>query len=225
MKEQNGSLDKHEQALIHIKGLFLSVYRRIYCFYKRVRLKNKCFSLICNNCAGGVVCHDLGIRFNTPTVNLLIPPNDYIIFLRNLHEALDREITEERNNDESYPVGVITLDSKQSVHIHFVHYSSFQNAKDKWEKRVKRIQQDNLFVLFEMGFSTSDELIEQFISLPYKHKMAITNRIDSDEKELYYLDIYNESYQNGKSIFHRNGIKTYKRYIDEIDFVKWFNEA
>lgn len=36
----------------------------------RNRLINQDFSLLCNNCNGGVICHDLGLQFRSPTVNL-----------------------------------------------------------------------------------------------------------------------------------------------------------
>lgn len=35
--------------------------------YKK-RLRNRDISILCNNCTGGFVLHDLGIRFNSPTI-------------------------------------------------------------------------------------------------------------------------------------------------------------
>lgn len=37
---------------------------------KRRRLHAAPFSLLCNNCTGGMILHDLGLPFNSPTVNL-----------------------------------------------------------------------------------------------------------------------------------------------------------
>ena len=47
-------------------------------------LKNTEFSLISSNCNGGFMLHDLGLQFRSPTVNLWIPPSDFIRFLRDL---------------------------------------------------------------------------------------------------------------------------------------------
>lgn len=38
------------------------------------RLKNRDFSLLSSNCNGVFILHDLGLRFNSPTVNLWITP-------------------------------------------------------------------------------------------------------------------------------------------------------
>ena len=46
---------------------------------QRQRLKNTNFSVISSNCNGAVMCHDLGIQFNSPTVNLSMNAEDYLI--------------------------------------------------------------------------------------------------------------------------------------------------
>ena len=38
-------------------------------------------SIICNNCTGAVILHDLGLPFNTPTVNLYFADPYEFIFL------------------------------------------------------------------------------------------------------------------------------------------------
>ncbi len=47
-------------------------------------LKNKDFSLLSNNCNGGVVLNELEMRFNSPFINLNINPTDYIKYLKNM---------------------------------------------------------------------------------------------------------------------------------------------
>ena len=41
-------------------------------------LKNKDFTIISHNCVGGVIYHDLGLKFNTPTINLFFMAKDFI---------------------------------------------------------------------------------------------------------------------------------------------------
>lgn len=48
------------------------------------RLANRNFTILCNNCVGGVILHELGERFNSPTVNLFFGAEDYIKFWKNL---------------------------------------------------------------------------------------------------------------------------------------------
>ena len=38
-------------------------------------------SIFCNNCIGAFVAHDLGLPFNSPMVNLMIPPADFIDYI------------------------------------------------------------------------------------------------------------------------------------------------
>lgn len=52
----------------------------------RKRLKNKNFSLITNNCTGGFIYHDLGLRFNSPTINLFFYKDHFFTFLEHLEE-------------------------------------------------------------------------------------------------------------------------------------------
>ena len=42
------------------------------------------FSIISSNCVGGVILHELGLKFNTPTINLFFVPRDYLEFIQNL---------------------------------------------------------------------------------------------------------------------------------------------
>ncbi|HAX92035.1 MAG TPA: hypothetical protein DCY07_07505 [Rhodospirillaceae bacterium] len=37
-------------------------------------------SILCNNCIGGVMARDLGLKQNSPTMNTLIVAPDYIKF-------------------------------------------------------------------------------------------------------------------------------------------------
>ncbi len=57
--------------------------RNIYLWYLRRLFKNAPeLSVISNNCLGGMVLHDRGLRFNSPTVNLWIPAHDYVRMLQ-----------------------------------------------------------------------------------------------------------------------------------------------
>ena len=48
----------------------LRYLRRIERYRNRKRLKNRSFSLVTNNCIGGIISHDMHLRFLSPTVNL-----------------------------------------------------------------------------------------------------------------------------------------------------------
>lgn len=52
------------------------------------RLVNKTPSIIANNCTGGVISHDLGLRFYSSTINLYFMFPDYLRFLERLPHYL-----------------------------------------------------------------------------------------------------------------------------------------
>ena len=75
-------------------------------YFAKRRLRNKNFTVISNNCIAGCILHDLGMRFDTPTINLFIPFPDFIQFLRNLKENLTKEIVD-ISGDSPYPIGLM----------------------------------------------------------------------------------------------------------------------
>lgn len=206
-----------------IKNSIRNVYQKAYKRLRAFRLKNKDFTIISNNCCGGIMYHDLKHRFLSPTINLYIPADDYLLFVENLFDVLNLRIIEEKDTEYDYPVGVITLPDHQTIHIYFIHYKSFEEAANKWYERSKRIHKDNLFIFMEMGKSTSDERVERFLRLPFRHKLAVTNTRYSDRR-IQYSDIYDESYFSGKILEHKHGISACKRYLDDIDYISWLNE-
>ena len=44
----------------------------------RSLLKNRDITIISANCVGGVIYHDLGLAFNSPTINLFFSASDYV---------------------------------------------------------------------------------------------------------------------------------------------------
>ena len=211
-------------ALYKIKNSIRNAYQKAYTFFRSCRLKNDNFTIISNNCCGGIMYHDLKQRFLSPTINLYIPADDYLLFVENLFDVLKLSVEEEQDTEFEYPVGVITLPNNQTIHIYFMHYSSFAEAVDKWYERSKRINKDNLFIFMEMGKTTSDERVERFLRLPYNNKLAITNTHYCDER-IRFLNLYDESYFSGKIMEHKHGISVCKRYLDDVDYVSWLNKG
>ena len=80
--------------------------RKLHNKFQRLRLRNCDFTIIANNCTAGCVYHDLGLRFDTPTVNLYIPFPDYILFLKNLRQFVYAEFAE-LPSDNGHPVGLL----------------------------------------------------------------------------------------------------------------------
>ena len=77
-----------------IKQKYRSILRSSRDKENRNRLRNENITIISANCVGGVIYHDLGLKFNSPTVNLYFNASDYVKFVSNLTYYLQCELKE-----------------------------------------------------------------------------------------------------------------------------------
>ena len=141
----------------HIRDCRMYIRRKLY------KMPSNDISLFCNNCTAGCVCHDMGLRFNSPTVNLIIEPSDFVEFLSNLEYYSNKEVLEYPQGYEKYncPTGII--DNK--VKIYFIHYNSFEEARAKWEARCKRINIKKCYFILSERDGCSFQDLENFDKL------------------------------------------------------------
>lgn len=68
-----------------IKAQLKSIIKKYSRIHKdnmdRKRLIDSDFTIFASNCIGGIIYHNLGLKFLSPTVNLWIEPEDYISML------------------------------------------------------------------------------------------------------------------------------------------------
>ena len=172
------------------------------------------------NCIGGVLAHDLGIRFNSPTVNLYMRAEDFIRFCENLPYYLsiekmvpctDPELVGERN----YPVAYL-----EDLMLFLVHYASVEEADRKWQERKTRLRMDNLVILATDRDGMTEELKERFEKLPYR-KIMFTKQPDPVHPSCVYIP--------GCEAEESVGLLTQpvgwqgKRIIDQLDWVGFLN--
>ena len=65
-----------------------SVFRKNVVRKMRKRNRLKKATILCSNCIGGLLLHDLGLRFDSPTVNLFFTAHDFVSFISNLNYYL-----------------------------------------------------------------------------------------------------------------------------------------
>ncbi|OBU14520.1 hypothetical protein AYY19_19050 [Photobacterium aquimaris] len=118
------------------KRTLYKVYRSHVNKKLQARLKNKNFSLISNNCIGGITCSDLVQPFNSPTVGCFFYSDCYLKFCENLKHYLSLELEQATSSKyiDSYPY---ILGKLGDIEIHFIHDASFAEVKEKWERRKK----------------------------------------------------------------------------------------
>lgn len=186
--------------------------------YYRKHIKNTSVSIISQNCIGGVISHDLGLKFLSPTVNLYMNSHDFMLFVENLREFKDGKL-QFIKSDKNYPVAICTLRNK-SIKVHFVHYSSKEEAEKKWHERYERINYDNIHVVMTDRDGFNNETLERFKKLPYKKILFSSKKIRMED--VVYVKEFRKEYQVGDLIPYAT--LSGKRFYEKINIVKWLNE-
>lgn len=170
--------------------------RRIYikktAKFRKKKINNNNFSIISNNCWGGFVYQSYGFSYNSPTIGLFFMADDYIEFLKELRSNLNKELKfikpeeskwfKKIKNDKSlgtYPIGKIG-----DIEIFFLHYKSENEAYEKWNRRKKRVNWNNLIIKFNDQNKCTEKNVIDFYNLKYKNKLFFTVK-DWNIKEKY----------------------------------------
>ena len=184
-------------------------------------MKNFNFTIISNNCLGGVISNELGQRFNSPTINLFFDSTDFLKFIKNMEHYLDYEWKDISSDKDTYPKAKI-----DDITLNLVHYNSFEEAKLKWNERKVRINYDNIFVIACQRDGWTRQQIEEFDKLHYKNKVIFTTKEMQNFDSAYHIQ--NTDCENENMIIN---IMTYKddfsgkRWFDDFDFVSFFNNG
>lgn len=218
-----------KNLLKNAKSQSIGIIRKKYNLFKRKRLKNSCPTIISRNCVGGIIYHDLGLKFTSPTVNLSMDSPDFITFIENL-ELLTigggTELMKISDDNCECPVGELR-NGEISVKIDFVHYKTFDEAKTKWFERVSRMNFNNLFIIWEYAKNdgSDEELWNRFKLLDIKKVLITGNGFPNKDTNVFCTDLYDQNYYYGKLLEYQNGYKLYKRYLDDFDYVNFLNST
>lgn len=183
-------------------------------------LKNRDFTVLSHNCNGGVVLHDLGQQFRSPTVNLFMKADDYIKFLERLEHYLGcSEMSEVHEEGVEYPICLL-----DDIRLYCVHYKSFEEARDKWFQRCKRVNLQNLYVMFSQRDGCTKEHIRRFSELPYKHKVVFTAEPMPEFDCAFWDPCFPVADGWVGTLTDYPSRWSGRRYIDAFDYVSFFNE-
>ena len=194
----------------------------------RERNKNLDFTLIARDCIGGILYHQLGLKFLSPTINLFFTPEDFNYFCLNLKEYIDGKLEEFKDDSIPYPVGLLTPKTGQPIKVHFMHYKTFIEAKQKWNKRKERINWDNIFVVSSCCYSTevetlNDKIISDWNKIKYPKVILVDKEYGFDdefvvEKNPRCKDFAWLLYAPSKTI-------TWKRTFNKYNFIRFLNRS
>lgn len=187
-------------------------------------LKNKDFTIISDNCWGGFVCQHFDLPYNSPFIGLFLFSPDYIKLLSDLRGYLSMNLkfitpNESKYSSEldpnsplaNYPIGLLG-----DIEIHFLHYPSESEAKEKWQRRVNRVNYDNLIVKFCDRDLATEKLINDFFSLPYKNKVFLSAR-KYEDKSCVKL-------KNENGLIVNNEWINYKKTVNPVKMLNSFFE-
>ena len=219
-----------KDLLIKIFGIIVNTKQKVVKKYKenrrinfdsnnKKRLRNTDFSIICSNCIAGVIYHNLGLQFKTPTINLYFEAKDFVKFCSDLKGYLSMELEEVKTNS-NYPVARLG-----DIKLYGVHYKNYIEMKNKWNERKKRINYNNLFfIMTERDGCTYDDIVS-FSKINYPHKIIFTHKKYEEIPDSVFI-----KGTNNKDNYHKTRPLTdYKsklssfRFIDDFDYVEWLN--
>ena len=190
----------------------------------RGELENRDFSFLVPNCLGGILLHDLGLRFLSPTVNLMMRQDDFLSFVTNLDAYLSEQLSFLKRPEGECPRAFLSPAGLPQILIHFTHYKTEQDASQKWYERAKRLNKDNLFILIEERDGIGRKELEAFGTLKARGIVAFTCNEYPDLPYCVYLPQYHAAGEVG-NILKKHLLDDSREYEHHFDFVKWFNEA
>ena len=182
--------------------------------------------ILCNNCIGGFLYNDYGMRFDSPTVNLQLSYEDFLKFAANVDYYLQQDIVEMKDasmeiykkfhcEEGAFPIGQI-----DDIKVYFQHYTSFDSAVAAWERRKRRYY-DCIIAGREVNliFVTKEcdaALLHAFESLPQKNKIMLT------ESKIFGDQVFNFDLKKAGPDWYtfQPGFSLKKTY-EQFDFSKW----
>lgn len=143
------------------------------------KLATKDFTIISNNCWGGMIYQKYGLPYLSPTVGLFILGHDFVKLCKKWKEYFSLPLKFINWEDSRFyyclrdqmPFPVAKLGD---IEIYFMHYKTSEEAEEKWNRRVKRINPDKMIFKLSQREECSKEDIEEFLLLPLKNKVCFS---------------------------------------------------
>jgi|TARA_B110000858_G_scaffold157865_1_gene180804 uncharacterized protein (DUF1919 family) len=177
-------------------------------------------SIITNNCYGTQYYTDENYEYKTPFIGLFLFAPCYINFLENYNNYINKkllQINKSKYGDFNYPIGKIGTSE-----IHFLHEKDFAEAKSKWDRRKKRLDEFTKCIIKMCDRDVFDEnILQRFLNLDHPRKILFISKKwnDSRYKITDGIKIVKTEYQNECS----SGYQLYRKY-PLLQYLKDSNE-
>jgi uncharacterized protein (DUF1919 family) len=193
------------------------VIRKTLLQFDKLRV-SKDFIIVSNNCFGAEIYRRLNKPYNTPFVGLFIMADSYIRLLENFHIYMNKEIEFKEVSDSKisgieYPIGYL-----DDIEIHFMHYMSKSEAKEKWERRTKRMFESNadMFFKFDDRDGANQDHFRRFGMLNFENKISFSVKRENSNSILI-----KQTGNSGETV--PDGVALYNVCFQYIDLYAWLN--
>lgn len=155
----------------------------------KIKYKDLKFAFVANNCWGAEAYKLYQKEFNTPFIGLFLMGPDYIKLLEDFDTYMNTKLEFTESKGYNYPIGRLN-----DVEIHFMHYHSEEEARDKWERRTKRFLEFSVQNPQQVFFKMCDmdggnaHLLRRFHNTKHKNKISfslVENSIESENNFIY----------------------------------------
>jgi len=208
---------------VFIRRKFREIFQNQLCKKDILLLKNKNFVIIANNCWGGEIYHWYKRPYNSPFIGLYLHPPCFIKLLSNFNHYMSQELIFVNSTSYSaikpnYPVAILA-----DAEIHFLHYKSEDEAREKWTRRTSRMFEesniDNYFFKICDANDGNESVLKNFHTLPFKNKVSfgLRNHLSLNGKNHIKIE---ESHKN-KGVNVPNGVKLFKLTFLYFNIPNW----
>ena len=177
---------------------------------------------------GGVIYSQLGMEFLSPTINMFIEDENFIKlayepekYFSIVPTAVTDKYVDPIDPSVSYPK--IRIDD---IEICCLHYKDCADAISAWDRRRKRVNLDNVFVIGNSWNMHSDlQLVEKIADAPHRTIVFSTVDVPRDnvillKDDFWHLDQRGIVRPNITDDIPGSPIKYFEKYFD---YVEWFN--
>lgn len=187
---------------------------------KQKKIKDKNFTIISNNCWGGIIYRNYHIPYQSPTCGLFFMAPEYIKFIYNIKDYVYSDIVEINIEDSRYSDYLKQIKYSgiigriKDVEICFLHFDNIKEVNEKWKRRTERINWDRIIYKFnDQNLCTIDDL-KAFEQFEAKNKICFTAK-----KYDKINSIQLEQYKECNYVTDDTKEKNYKKYINIYKFI------
>lgn len=179
-------------------------------------------SVLSMNCFGGHIYQDFNMPYESPTAGLFFFADDFCSILENI-SILKRDIVflskskwqlandKMPTREHLYPIGCF---EGTDIEIHFLHYYTEKEARDKWVRRMERFNFENFIAIGFQQNECTRQTIERFERINVVNKVFFTNW-NIKLNHVVYIQEFKDKASSPDPYKYAN---TYYKYL--VDYIK-----